>query len=342
MKRVLSSRWISSMLLLSSVLAPLAVPSPALAQDIAAAEALFKRGRADMAEGRYETGCKAIAESLRLDPRPGTLFTLAVCETRWGRIATAAARYADYLSLYERLTPAEKQRQKERAREAKAQRAALSPLVPELTLVLPPGAPAGTVVQRDGTVMTGAALGVGLPVDPGEHVVTTRAPGGKAGEQRITIGKGEKKQLLLEVKPALETGAPPAEARAEGADGRRTATYVIGGIGAAGLVLGGVMGGLALGEKGTVSEHCGSGIGSKDKAACDPVGLDAVNRGRTLALVGTIGFGVGAAGIGAAAVLLLTEPKRAKPADAAGRRWITAGVLQVGPSGAVAGVRGGW
>jgi hypothetical protein len=64
-----------------------------LAQDVATAEALFNRGFADMDAGRYETGCKAIAASQRLDPRAGTLFTLAVCEAQWGKIATAASHY---------------------------------------------------------------------------------------------------------------------------------------------------------------------------------------------------------------------------------------------------------
>jgi hypothetical protein len=327
--------------LLLGLLASLVLPSSALAQDIATAESLFNRGLADMDAGRYETGCKAIGESQRLDPRPGTLFTLAVCEMQWGRIATASARYADYLSLYEGLTPAEKARQGERPKVAKAQRTALLLLVPELTLVLPKGAPAGTVVKRDGAVMVDATLGGALPVDPGEHVVTTQAPGGPVWEQRITLNKREKKQLMLEVKPALG-----AEARApkghEGAGGRRLATYVVGGVGVAGLLLGGVTGGLTLGKKGTITEHCGSGIGLKDEAECDQTGLDATSSGKTLALVSTISFAAGAAGLGTAAVLLLTESSRAKPAEGRRRPWITAGMLQAGPVGAVVGVRGGW
>src|SRR5688572_10356592 len=109
-------------LLLSTLLLPLALASPALAEDVAAAEALFNRGMTDMEAGRYDAGCKAIAESQRLDPRPGTLFTLAVCETRWGHIATAVTHYGDYLTLYDRLTPDHQARQVERAKEAKKQR----------------------------------------------------------------------------------------------------------------------------------------------------------------------------------------------------------------------------
>src|SRR5262245_5559003 len=114
--------------LLSTLALPFALASPALADDTAAAEALFNRGMADMDTGHYNTACPAIAESQHLDPRPGTLFTLAVCETRWGRIATAVTRYGDYLSLYDRLTPEQQVRQAERAKEAKKQRETLGPL----------------------------------------------------------------------------------------------------------------------------------------------------------------------------------------------------------------------
>src|SRR4051812_21352406 len=85
--------------------------APAGAQDVATAEALFNRGVADMDARRYTTACPALAESQRLDPRPGRLFTLADCEALQGRIATAVALYGDYLALYARLTPAQQRTQ---------------------------------------------------------------------------------------------------------------------------------------------------------------------------------------------------------------------------------------
>ncbi|WP_438008783.1 hypothetical protein WME89_08860 [Sorangium sp. So ce321] len=103
--------------LLSGLLS-VAIAAPASAQTdaVAMAESLFVRGRADMLAGRYETGCPALAESHRLDPRPGRLFTLPECEARRGRIATAVARYNDYLALYSRMSEAEQIKQHERYR----------------------------------------------------------------------------------------------------------------------------------------------------------------------------------------------------------------------------------
>ncbi|WP_438014450.1 hypothetical protein WMF18_26525 [Sorangium sp. So ce315] len=352
--------WLRRSTPLLAVLGSLSLAAPARAQDVAAAEELFNRGLADMEAGRYETGCKALAESEQLDPQPGTLFTLAMCEARWGRIATAVTHLGNYLAWVDRMTPALRARQGERPNAARTERDRLSPRVPRLALSLPPGAPAGTVVTRDGNRLGAAALGVALPVDPGEHRVSTQAPGGPVWEQRVTIAEGETKTLTLEIKeapapaptpvpappsrdpaPQAPTPMPPAAPEpAPPPAGRRTAMYVAGGVGAAGVVVGGLMGALVLGKKSIVDQHCGSAIGAGDEKACDATGVDAAKSGNTMALVSTIGFGVGLAGLGAAAVLYLTEPKAAGPAIGATPAWVSAGVLQVGPTGAILGARG--
>ena len=307
-----------------------------------------------MEAGRYSAGCRAIAESQRLDPRPGTLFTLSQCELRSGRLATAAKHLDDYLALYERMTPDQKVRQSERLKVAKEQQDTLIFDVPELTLCLPPGAPAGTVVKRDGVVLPNAALVIKLAVDPGEHVVSIQAPGGPLREHRFTIVKGEKKPLLLEVEaapivkthpgvviahePVEEADLPPATK--EGTSGRRIAAYASGGVGVAAVVLGGVMGGLKRGKNATIEAHCGIAIGTSRESDCDLTGIDARNSVNTLSLASTIGIAAGLAGIGTAAVLLLTEPKAAKPTTSAHKPWIAADVLSVGTAGAMVGAHG--
>ncbi|KYG02810.1 hypothetical protein BE21_54305 [Sorangium cellulosum] len=352
--------WFRRSTHLLAVCSLVALSAPAAAQNIAIAEALFEKGLADMQAGRYETGCKALAESERLDPQPGTLFTLAACEAEWGRIATAVTRFGEYLARVAQMTPAQVARQGERPKLARQRREELAPRVPKLALSLPPGAPAGTVVRRDGDALGDIQLGIALPVDPGEHRVSIQAPGGPLQEQRITIAAGETKELTLELKetPAPAASAPPPASpqpaapelvpapasagpdRPAGPGGRRTAMYVASGLGAAGLVLGGVTGALVLGKKGTIDEHCGSGIQTADPKACDTTGSDAGISAITLASVSTIGFAVGLAGLGTAAVLYLTEAKPTTPAASASSRWISAGVLEAGPEGAVVGARG--
>lgn len=338
-----------------SLLAPLTLSAPAGAQDVAAADALFNRGVTEMKAGQYQKACGLIAESMRLDPQPGTLFTLSQCEVKWDRTATAVARLDDYLQLYDRLTPDQKAQQLNRPKVVKEQRNRLAPDVPELTLSLPPGAPAGTVVKRDDSVVASAALGLGLPVDPGEHVVSTQAPGGALWELRITIAKGEKKPVVLEVKPAptveprpapvvavpapaVATDAPPPQEA--GPSGRRVAIYAIGGVGVAGLVLGGVMGGLAAAKKPTIVAHCAPPLAAGGAYRCDPTGLAAANSGQTFALVSTIGVAAGLTAVATAVALLVTEHKPAKPTTSARAPWLTPAVLSLGSTGATLGAQG--
>lgn len=318
-----------------SGLLSIAVAAPAGAQPdaVALAESLFNRGLADMLAGRHQAGCPALAESHRLDPRPGRLFTLAECEAQWGRIATAVARYNDFLALYSRMSEAEKLQQRERHRIALEQRDALAPLVPQLTLSLPSDAPPGTIVQRDGITLQQPSLGIPLPVNPGEHVVTTRAPGGPVREVRFTIDKLESKTIALEVElpagepPPLEaqaTGAPAAAAGAGGArlaaapdtgpGGQRVLAYVAGGLAAGALIFGSVTGLLALDESGVAADDCDDDPDRPGVATCrSAAGKAAGERAKDLGLASTIGFGAGGALAGAAVLLLLTEPSPPRP-----------------------------
>ncbi|WP_437670114.1 tetratricopeptide repeat protein [Sorangium sp. So ce131] len=324
------------------------------------AQAAFDRGVAHMEAGRFEQGCPEIAQSHALDPRPGTLFTLAECEALRGRLATAIARFDEYLALYPTLTPQQRRSQGDRERSARAQRAALARDVPELKLALSPGAPADVVVERDGQVLPREAIGASVPVDPGEHAIKAQAPGGPALELLVRVDKREKKTVTLEVMPPLPRQRPPevpppekpaveekrgaggaaamappaAKAPDTGAGGRRAAVYVAGGLGLVGLAVGGVTGALAIQKKGVVDERCAG-------TACDADGMAAADAMKSLGLASTIGFAVGIAGAGAAAVLLLTEPEPAST-GASGGAWVAAGVAPFGPGGAALEVRGAW
>lgn len=329
------------------LLGALALTAPATAEDVAAAEALFNRGVADMKASKFDTACPAIEESYRLDPRPGTLFALAECEAKRGRVATAVTRYGDYLALYSRLPPDQQTAQKGRDKTATKKKAELAPEVPEITLSLPPDAPRGVVIKRDDAVLSEAALGVALPIDPGDHVVTTQAPGGDVVETKVTLKRGEKKSLTLPVKPAPTAPVASATTTASaaptvtpppstGSSGRRTAGFVVGGVGVAALAVGGVMGGLALGKKAIVKDNCTGTF-------CNHEGKLAADSGKKLALVSTIGFGVGLAGVATAIVLIATAPSGPKSAAARPpQKRVSADVWSAGQGGTVVGIRGAW
>jgi hypothetical protein len=189
-----------------------------------------------------------------------------------------------------------------------------------------------------------------LQVDPGDHTVSTEAPAGGVWQQRITLGKGEKKGVALGVRAAAAAAPAPVITEAPvvppvvatGPGGRRAAAYVIGSVGVAALAFGGVMGGLTLGKKGIANQHCGAAIKSSDENGCDRAGLDAVSSGKTFGLMSTVGLAAGLAGFGAAVILHLTESTPPKPTARSRDRWISAAILSVDPTGAAVGARGAW
>ncbi len=297
--------------------------SGASAQDTATAGALFEKGVADMEAGHFDSACPAIEESQRIDPRPGTLFTLAECQAHWGKVASAAARYQEYVDLVSRLAPEQQKRHQARVDIARAQLQKLKPTVPTLTLVLPESAPAGTFVTRNGEVLKGAALGLSLPVDPGEYVIVTHVPGAPEHETRVSIALGEAKRVTLDASgaPAIAPAAsapqlgpsPPVPAPAEAptrGKSPKTAAYIAGGVGLAGVAVGSITGLLVFGKKSTVKDNCTAN-------ACNDAGLSAASSGKTLATISDLGFGVGIAGLAVGAILWFTGNGESSPSERA-------------------------
>src|SRR5262245_29948991 len=116
----------------------MALAGPLFAQNRAAAEALFQAGRAALAKGDYATACEKFAESQPLDPAVGTLFNLAECNDKLGKLATAWQLFNQVAD-----TLADNDPRKNVARERSRQ---LESRLPKLVLRLDPTSPPGSVV----------------------------------------------------------------------------------------------------------------------------------------------------------------------------------------------------
>ena len=297
------------------------------------AAATFDYGLSEMMAGRYATGCPAIEASFRVDPRPGTLFTLADCDRKWGRTASALARFEEYLALFERMPADQKAKQRERAAVAASERTTLERAVPLLTVRLPGDAPAGTRVWRDDVELPAPALGAAVPVDPGAHVVRVQLPDGRSREEHVTLGNGDQRTLVAALavdapapsalatpvaSPPPSPPAPPERARAD-ATSHLGWVYVTGGIGVAALAVAGVSGGVALAERGTASMACNA------QGVCTTLqGAKAGNEAHDAANVETGALVVGGIAVAAALVLWWTEPRQ--PARGAKIVWGPAGI----------------
>jgi hypothetical protein len=274
------------------------------------ASALFDQGLQHMSANDFATGCPELRESYRIEPRAGTLFTLAECEAKWGKGTLALPHYIAYLELVTKMPIADRARQETRQRIAERQIAVLERDLPWITFRFPPNTPAGTVIRADGALVT---AGRAMRVDIGEHQVQIETPDGKTRAQPYVASAGEKRTVDLELPGSIAaspyaTPTPvPTPAPDRGPD--RTAVYLAATVGGVGVVIGSIAGILAIAKKSVVDLHCRG-------TACDAKGKEAADAGATLGTISTVGFGVGLAGLAAAGVLLLLEPSTSKTTTA--------------------------
>jgi hypothetical protein len=277
------------------------VSRDAAADDPSQAAKLFDQGLADMQSGRHETGCPALAESYRLEPLPGVLFTLAECEASWGRLATALNHYDEFLKLLVTLPAEQAAKHKERRQIALEKVSGLSRLVPHLVIVVPSNPPDGLVIKRNGDVVSSSSWGVSVSLDPGDYELVAELPDGPVWTRTITLKQGERARADVELPAATVVEEKSTDDVVVRSNPYRTWAWVTAGLGAASLGVGAVSGIVVLGKKGTIDDEC------LDKL-CTQKGKDAADSAQTWGMVSTIGVGAGIA-LGAASVwLFLKEP----------------------------------
>lgn len=197
------------------------------------------------------------------------------------------------------------------------------------------GGLAGLSVKRDGADVSAAQWGVAIPMDPGEHHIEVAALGRKTWTNEATVTEG--RTTTIEV-PDLEPDVPAAPTAAEAvtATARPTATatptvttgpreapsiggflglrvntwgLVIAGVGAAGLIAGGIAGGLAVGQHDALVKACPSGV-------CPPSKQGDLDAYEATGTASTIGFAAGGALAAAGVALWLFFPSP-KPSGSA-------------------------
>jgi hypothetical protein len=228
---------------------------------------------------------------------------------RRGRLVEAAERYRVVSTLP--VPDTNREVHESALREAAEERARLLPRIPLVTVDVP-GRPEGAVTTLDGRALDPASLGAGLPVDPGPHRIELTA-GGRSVSRDVVLREGERLRVPLELPPEVPASAPvtppplvpapppqrpPPPAPASSSGGLRTAGWIGLGLGAAGIVVGTIAGGVAVGQNGELDEVCVDDV-------CPPSSQEDVATYDTTRVVSTVGFVVGAVGIAAGLVLVL-------------------------------------
>jgi hypothetical protein len=189
--------------------------------------------------------------------------------------------------------------------------------------------PANAQVTWDGQPVSAATLGVKRPADPGSHAVHVSADGYKPVDLKVDVPVSGTVDAPLTIEkdpnatPTAGTGTPAPDGTAPGKTEQPTASsggpgfwpWVALGVGGAGLIAGGITGGLALGAHSNLQNKCGGGSGT-----CPPSAQSDVDSYNTFGAISTVGFVVGGVGAAAGVVLLLLKPNlvSTSPAPAAG------------------------
>ena len=278
-------------------LAAAAVAGPVRAQtsdSVARAETLFREGRDAMRRHSYVEACEKFRESDSLDPSPGTQLNWALCDEQAGHLVKALehARWAlGRVGADDVRRPV-----------ASQLAADLEKRIPRLTIRLAPPAGLDATVSLDGEPLPMQGSEQTRAVDPGSHVIVVDEPAHEPASVVVSVAEGESAARSVSAgPPRRDEGARSgvlAPSTKRGA--ARPIGYVLGASALANFGAAAILGGLALGQRGVVEQHCPA-------KQCDQEGFDAGQRARALVNASALTFTLGVACAAGAGVLLWTH-----------------------------------
>lgn len=287
-----------------------AFPGEATARQLPRATQLFQEARALMQQRRFAEACPKLEESFRLSPAVGTALNTARCHDEAGRLASALEWYQRSASM------AAASKQQDRESFARQQITRLEKEAPrvivhidtpidKLALFLDDKRFAGNQLRR---------------IDAGSYELRAEAPGHRPFATSLVAENGkvttlELPALAAEAEIEAEPDEPTRAASLRSTDRRRSlskqrkASYLVGASGTAALLTGLGFGLAARSAWKDARAACPEG-----ERACPDTATARADTAATRANVATALCTLGAASIGAAVLLWLTddrhEPRR--------------------------------
>lgn len=156
-------------------------------------------------------------------------------------------------------------------------------------------------VTLDGRPLADGLDAAAIELDPGEHTFYVTAPGKPPVEQRVMLSEGDRQRVI-----EIRMGAEPTQA-----PGRGHLGLMLSGAGLGSIVVGSVLGGLALSAWSSAKSDCGAG----GPSACSPAGATSArldySRAETDGAVSTVFFVAGAALVASGGLLWWMETRPA-------------------------------
>lgn len=285
----------------------------AAASDIAAARQLATEGVKLADQNRCDDALDKLARAEQLYHAPTVLGRLGECQVLLGKLVEGTENLQRVIR--EPLPPGSPAAFVKARDRAKKMLDVAKPRIAKLIVKVMAPANTKAELELDTEALSSALIGAERPTDPGEHVLVATAAGMKKAELRFEIEEAETKTVTITLvpDPDYQPPPPPAPGGAKDAPRRdRTLAWVSLGVGAAGVAVGGIFGGLALGKKGSLDGQC-----TADKL-CGPSARSDLDAAQTFGTISTIGFVVGVVGVAAGVVLFLWPEPKGGPAPRSG------------------------
>jgi len=283
---------------LAVVITGLAIATPATADDQQPDAAELKRqGDAAMASLHYRDALAAYEKAYAINHDPAILYNRARGEQALGDFPAAL----DAIEEFVRAAPDDLKRRVPKLADLVAD------IRSRVALVVVNCAVDGASVFVGGRLVGKTPLSAPLRVAAGEVAVSVEAharvtfrqdvnaPGGKITTVNATLASEVTEtpaQPLPQVPERTERYVP---------GGWRIAAFTMGGVGIAGLVAGGVFGGLVASKTSDAAPNCPS-------KACNPAGWQDIADAKTFATISTVGFVAGGVLVAGSVVLFLVAP----------------------------------
>jgi hypothetical protein len=316
---------LSLFLIASQTLAPLPLFAQSDEQRAAARE-LATEGADAFDAGRYQDAIDRFTRAESLVHAVPHLLFLARSHAKIHEYVKAREAYMKIIN--EQLPPNATQGVKDAQKAAQDEINAVEPKIGRLTVQVQGKEQASDlVIQVNGVTVAAVLVGAPQPIDPGNHKVEAIATGFRAGPESVTIGEGERKEVVLTL-AADPNAVPPGGAAAAagtteattpapgdgtpadqgvdsgGSNGLRIGSYVAFGVGAVGLGLGTVFMLQSSSKRSEADDLC-----TLPKGACDIAVKSKVNdlddQADQAATLGVAGFVVGGVGIATGITLLV-------------------------------------
>ena len=303
MLKFLSPRRLVSSL--SLVCALLGSHAPAMAQDageLKKARAQFQQATELEQAGNWTAALQAFREVGQVRMTPQVRFHIAVCEENLGRLVAALGGYELALADADKVGSDFKGEVEENVTKLRAR-------IPKLVIERGPGANAAAI-ELDGVAVGDSSVGVEVPLDPGPHAITAKAPNRKPFDSSVTLKEEETTHLEVKLEEIpqeqLRNGGGAA---APEKPPSKVVPFVIGGVGVASLIGSGVLFGLRQSTLSELEGACGA-----DGKHCPQSKQSRYDDLKFYHYGAEVTLGVGVAALGTAGALLFFQRKKKESA----------------------------